>query len=145
MEQTNNNEAEYAKFKPLIESYYAAWSPGTEKLNIEVPAQFYAKDDNLLFWDIFPPLEGYVGWEDYKVNIQKNPYDNLSFFKVTAHDDLRVMRRGDIAWTTVTFHASGKLKEGKTFEVDARQTFIWERRNGQWLIVHEHMSIPLPT
>jgi ketosteroid isomerase-like protein len=29
-------------------------------------------------------------------------------------------------------------------ELDARHTAIWERRGGKWLVVHEHISVPLP-
>jgi ketosteroid isomerase-like protein len=29
-------------------------------------------------------------------------------------------------------------------EMDARQTLIWEKREGKWAIIHEHNSAPLP-
>jgi ketosteroid isomerase-like protein len=29
-------------------------------------------------------------------------------------------------------------------EVDGRHTAIWEKRGAKWLIVHEHVSAPLP-
>jgi len=28
-------------------------------------------------------------------------------------------------------------------EFDGRHTIVWEKRNGQWLIIHEHVSKPL--
>jgi ketosteroid isomerase-like protein len=63
--------------------------------------------------------------------------------KFTPHDDLHVTRHGTIAWTTVTWHLSGKKKTGEAVELDGRQTLIWELRVGQWRIVHEHFSAPL--
>ena len=63
--------------------------------------------------------------------------------KLTPHGDLKVTRRGNIAWTTVTFHLSAKQKSGGQMEADGRHTAIWEKRAGKWLIVHEHFSTPL--
>ena len=36
------------------------------------------------------------------------------------------------------------FKGGGQTEMDGRHTAIWERRGGKWLIVHEHVSAPLP-
>ncbi len=69
--------------------------------------------------------------------------DSFASAKFTPQQDLKVTRRGTIAWTTVTFHLSGKKKTGETVELDGRHTAIWEHRGGTWLIVHEHFSAPL--
>jgi ketosteroid isomerase-like protein len=44
----------------------------------------------------------------------------------------------------VSLHLSIAFKDGKTEEIDARHTAIWEKRGGKWLIVHEHVSVPMP-
>ena len=44
----------------------------------------------------------------------------------------------------MTFHLSAKPKAGGDMEIDCRHTAIWEKRDGKWLIVHEHVSAPLP-
>ena len=41
-------------------------------------------------------------------------------------------------------HLSAAMKQGKPFDFDGRDTVIWEKRGGRWLIVHEHVSAPLP-
>ena len=58
------------------------------------------------------------------------------------HDDLQVKRKGDIAWTVGSFHIVLKFKDGKSIG-DARQTAIWEQRDGEWQIVHLHESTPI--
>jgi ketosteroid isomerase-like protein len=63
--------------------------------------------------------------------------------KLTAGKDLKVTRRGLIAWTTVTIHLYEKAKDGKTTDADMRYTGIWERRGAKWLLVHEHLSVPM--
>lgn len=126
------------EFRALIERYYAAWNT----LTTEAPAVFYAKDADLVFYDILPLK--YAGWEEYKAGVQKNFFDQMSSGKLTPQEDLRVERRGRVAWTTLTFHLSAKMKNGSAMELDARHTAIWEKRGGKWLVVHEHVSAPFP-
>jgi ketosteroid isomerase-like protein len=35
-------------------------------------------------------------------------------------------------------------KDGKTENLEGRWTVIWEKRGDNWLVVHEHVSVPLP-
>jgi ketosteroid isomerase-like protein len=131
--------AQDAEFKALIEVYYKDWS----SLNPENPAKYYAKDADLIFYDIAPMK--YNGWAEYKAGVMKAFFDNITSGKLTPNlEDLKVTRRGNVAWTTLTFHLSGVLKAGGSMELDARHTAIWEKRGGHWLIVHEHISVPLP-
>lgn len=124
------------EFQALINRYYAAWNTGDPKK----AAPLYAKDPDLVFYDI-TPLK-YTGWAEYEKGVRA-VLESFSTAKFTPHDDLRVTRRGTIAWTTVTWHLSGKKKTGEAVEMDGRHTVIWELRGGHWLIVHEHFSAPL--
>jgi uncharacterized protein (TIGR02246 family) len=127
------------EFKALIEGYYTAWST----LKLDNAAKYYAKDADLIFYDI-APLK-YNDWAEYRAGVQKAFIDVISSGKLTPNlNDLRVTRRGNIAWTTLTFHLSATPKAGGSMELDARHTAIWEKRDGKWLIVHEHISVPLP-
>ncbi len=125
------------EFKDLIRQYNEAWSTA----NPDKPAPLYAKEADLVFYDV-TPLK-YTGWDDYKVGVQKNLFDGMASGQLTSKDDLKVTRKGNIAWTTVTGHLSAKMKDGKSLETDYRHTAIWEKRGGKWLIVHEHVSVPM--
>ena len=134
----DTKQAPDAEFKSLIDRYYAAWS----SMNLDNAAQFYAKDADLIFFDI-APLQ-YKGWEEYKEGVKKNFFATITSGKLTPNNDLKVIRQGDMACTIVTFHLSATPKAGGSMELDARHTAIWEKRGGKWLIVHEHVSTPLP-
>lgn len=127
-----------AEFKKLVAEYYAAWS----SLNPNNAEKFYAKDAGLVFYDI-APLK-YNSWAEYKEGVMKAFVEPMLSGSLVPNDDLKVNRRGTIVWTTVTFHLSAKPKAGGSLEVDARHTAIWEKRGGKWVIVHEHLSAPLP-
>jgi ketosteroid isomerase-like protein len=126
-----------AKFRKLIDDYCAAWSTG----NADNPAKFYAKDANLIFYDIAPFQ--YHGWKEYHDGVQKEFFSNMSSGSLTAGKDLKVTRRGTIVWTSVSIHFTDKTKDGKTTETDIRYTGIWEKRGPTWLLVHEHLSAPM--
>jgi ketosteroid isomerase-like protein len=131
--------AEDAAFRKLIDSYCAAWSTGTA----DAPAKFYAQDDGLVFYDVAPLA--YHSWKEYYDGVQTAILNNAASIKLTAGKDLRVTRRGMIAWTTVPMHLAEKTKDGKTIELDIqdiRYTGIWEKR-ASWVLVHEHLSMPL--
>jgi len=125
--------------KKLVERYYAAWN----SLNTEAPASFDAKDADLVFFDVMPLK--YRGWREYQKGVQKIFFDKISAGKLTPNNDLKITRRGDVAWMTLTFRLSFTLKSRETSKMVCRHSAIWVRRRGQWLIVHEHISAPLPT
>jgi uncharacterized protein (TIGR02246 family) len=123
--------------KKLVERYYAAWNT----LNAENAAVFYAKDARLVFFDVMPFQ--YRGWRQYQEGVQNAFFRNITTGKLTPNRDLKIKRRGAVAWMTLTFHLSFTLNNGQRVELDCRHTAVWERRDGSWLIVHEHISAPL--
>ncbi|HYL83382.1 MAG TPA: nuclear transport factor 2 family protein [Candidatus Angelobacter sp.] len=127
-----------AKFRKLVDDLCLAWSTG----NAESPAKFYAKDPGLVFYDVAP--FAYHGWKEYHDGVQKEFLEGAAEIKLTAGADLRVTRRGMIAWMTVPMHLVDKTKNGKTMEMDLRYTAIWEKRGANWVIVHDHLSAALP-
>jgi hypothetical protein len=64
----------------------------------ENPARFYAKDANLVFFDV-APLK-YKNWAAYKEGVQRELFDQISACKLTPNDDRKITRRGDVAWMT---------------------------------------------
>ena len=126
-----------AEFKTLIQHYWEAWST----LNPDNAAPMYAKEADAVFFDI-APLK-YNGWEEYKVGV-KQIFASAASASFVPNDDLKVTRRGNIAWTSNTFRGTIHQKDGKTMELTGRHTAVWEKRGAHWIIVHEHVSAPLP-
>jgi len=125
-----------ATFRRLVDNLCLAWSTGTT----DAPAKFYAKDNGLVFYDVAP--FSYHSWKEYEAGVKKEFLDSASEIKLTAGKDLKVTRRGMIAWTIVPMHLLEKSKNGKTTEMDLRYTGIWEKRGANWVLVHDHLSAP---
>jgi ketosteroid isomerase-like protein len=125
-----------ATFRKLIDGYCAAWSSG----NPDNAAKYYAKDADLTFYDLAP--FSYTGWKEYDEGTHDLMDSSVDSLSLTADKDLRVTRRGTVAWTIVSMHAFAKLKNGGTLDTPVRYTGIWEKRGDTWLLVHEHLSAP---
>jgi ketosteroid isomerase-like protein len=124
-----------SNLKPQVLEYWKAWQSGPD-----AAAALYAKDAGLVFYDL-EPLK-YTGWNEYKAGVGPNILAKFDNVKFTVNDDVKTTMHGSIAWTTATVKADGALKGGAPVHVVARHTAIWEKRNGNWLIVHEHVSVP---
>ena len=129
--------ADASEFKSLIRHYWELWS----SLNPDNAAPMYDKGSDAVFFDV-APLK-YNGWEEYKEGVKK-VFGGAASASFVPNDDLKVTRRGNIAWTSETFHGTINQKDGKTMQLDGRHTAIWEKRGTRWIIVHEHVSAPLP-
>jgi uncharacterized protein (TIGR02246 family) len=125
-----------ADIKAVVDQFAAAWG----SLDPSKAAPFYAKDANLVFYDVLPLK--YTGWDEYDKGVRPH-FAQFQSLKITPKGDLQVTRRGDVAWTTQTVGMDVTVKEGEGMALDMRQTLILEKRGGKWLIVHEHLSAPL--
>ena len=121
----------------VLKQLYAAWGD----LDPQKAAPFYAKDADLTFFDIAPMK--YNGWAGYAAGVPKAfaPYTSGKF---SLNDDLRTHHHGNLAWATATWHAELTRKDGGIEKPEGRYTAVLEKRDGKWLVVHEHMSLPAP-
>jgi ketosteroid isomerase-like protein len=57
--------------------------------------------------------------------------------------DLDVAVGGDVAFSHSIQSGTLTGKDGKKFQMTVRVTDGYKRINGQWLITHEHVSVPV--
>lgn len=125
-----------ADIKAVVDKYAAAWG----SLNPDNAAPLYAKDADLVFYDVLPLK--YTGWSEYDKGVRPH-FAAFESLKITPKGDLKVTRSGNVAWTTGTLQMDVKPKDGELMPLEMRQTLILEKRAGSWVIVHEHLSTPL--
>jgi len=124
-------------FNRIIKEYYAAWST----LNPDNPAPAYAKDADLVFFDVDPVK--YTSWQQYHDNFKNNVAPGFTSLVITPNDDIKITRSGNLAIATLTFRLVAKAKDGSPMEFTGRHTIVFQNRAGKWLIIHEHVSKPL--
>jgi ketosteroid isomerase-like protein len=57
--------------------------------------------------------------------------------------DLHILVSGDIAVASMLIRSGGALKSGREVELWVRATSSCQRSNNTWLIMHEHISLPV--
>jgi len=130
-------DSEEAALRILVPKIIATW----ETMDISKIEQNYAADADFAYFDI-APLK-YNNWAEYRAGVQKTFFEPNQSLKARLNDDLRVHRRGSLAWATVTFGADIVNKQGAASHLDGRWTMVLEKRTHGWIVVHEHVSAPL--
>jgi uncharacterized protein (TIGR02246 family) len=101
----------------------------------------YVPDQSLIVFDAVPPRQ-YTGAPAYRKDFEDffaaypGPFDGTL-------SDLDITVGGDVAYGHSIQHASLTDKAGKKLEVTVRVTDGYRKINGQWLISHEHVSVPV--
>jgi ketosteroid isomerase-like protein len=110
-----------------------------ETLDVAKAAPYYSKDDDALFFDA-TPLK-YSGWEDYASGWKEVSKD-WSALSLTMNDDAWIEIEDDVAATAVTGRAQITTKAGEKMSFDVRWSAFWEKKGKDWIILHDHFSIP---
>jgi len=126
-----------APTKAVLDQVIAAWA----SMDVSKAAGFYAKDPGLIFYDIAP--RKYTGWPEYEKGTLAM-FKTLKSLSMKVAPDAQVHEAGNTAWTTATVDGELVHADGSKLPVNARWTTVWEKRGTNWLIVHEHFSLPLP-
>jgi ketosteroid isomerase-like protein len=133
--KSSSKAAGPAPDKASIQKYWDGWST----LNPANTAQYYAGGPHT-FFDI-APLK-YDSWDEYQKGVMAlvADYKRAVF---TVNDDLQLHPAGDYIWGTATLKSDMTRKSGKRELATLRWTVVFEKQDGKWLIVHEHVSEPL--
>ena len=126
-------EPSTAEMKHLLD----LWSSG----DYDSVKPFYDKSPNDAFYDVLPLK--YTGLEEYVEGVKK-AFGEGGSVKLTMNDDAQAHRSGNMAYGAATIRADVTDKTGKTQTLAARWTVVWEKKGNQWLVVHEHTSVPMP-
>jgi ketosteroid isomerase-like protein len=97
-------------------------SPDILMFDVPVPMQSRGIEAYEHTWDVF------FAWS----------HDPVKFDIVEMH----VTVGADVAFVTALMRCSGHEPNGQDIELDFRLTVGLEKRNRQWIVVHEHHSIP---
>lgn len=122
------SNSETQRIEKIVVDWARAVSAGDRKAVLK-----HHSDDLLMFDfpDVVEGIEAYDGTWDFFYASPKGP--------VTYEpSDLRVAAGDDVAFVTCKVHCDGT----SAGPLDFRLTVGLEKRDGEWLITHEHHSVP---
>ena len=101
----------------------------------------YQPGEGLFVFDVTPPRQ-HVGWADY----QKDWQDLFAAFPGPIHQemvDLHFKVVGPVAYGHNIQSGYLTRKDGTRLNVAVRVTDVYRKEHGRWLIVQEHVSVPV--
>jgi uncharacterized protein (TIGR02246 family) len=109
--------------------------------DVDAIMKLYPPGNELFVFDLATPRQ-YVGWDAYKKDWQ-------SFFAGMSGaihfdlQDLSVTSDGKIAYGHSIQHGTWTNPDGTPGEITVRVTDVYRKIDGKWLIVQEHLSVPI--
>lgn len=113
-----------------------------ERKNIDALMSVYAPGKSLFVFDVVGPPGVYFSWDAYR-DAWKHFF---AMFPAPLHftiSDLDVEASGDVGYSHSLQHVSGVRANGKPYDVTVHATDVYRKIGGKWLIVLEHVSLPL--
>ena len=65
---------------------------------------------------------------------------NFVYWSVALEDHFQISIEGDMAITTFSFAGGGQNKDSEDVTLKQYCTHMWKRLNGEWRLVHEHLT-----
>jgi len=114
---------------------------GAEAKDAKAVLANFADSDSLVVFDVIPPREC-RGREAYLKNWQ-SALDGCADHPKMTIDDLVIETAGTMAYSHSIQHFTCSDAKGNKSTVTIRATDVYRKRDGKWLIVHEHYSVPV--
>jgi ketosteroid isomerase-like protein len=127
--------------KAEIEALVMKYNDGFNTRNVGEIMSCYAPGKNLFVFDAIPPRE-YPSWDAYKrdweglFSAYPGPVKN-------AVSDLVITVVGPVAYGRNIQSGTFTRKDGSKLNVAVRVTDVYRKLSGKWLIVQEHVSVPV--
>lgn len=101
----------------------------------------YVTGEKLVVFDVVPPRQ-YVGSDAYKKDWQTflSTFDGPVTLEISG---LEITAVGNLAYGYSFQHVAGKGSDGNPIDLTVRVTDVYRKAGGKWLIVHEHISVPV--
>jgi ketosteroid isomerase-like protein len=100
----------------------------------------YVHDNTLFVFDVGTPRE-HVGWDSYRAD-WKDFFNSIKGRPTTVSmSELGISISGDVAYTHSVQGFTANM--GNLHALTVRVTDVLRKINGKWLIVQEHVSVPI--
>jgi ketosteroid isomerase-like protein len=103
--------------------------------------KYYVPGTGLFVFDVTPPRQ-HVGWDDYKKDWEDAFAAYPGPIKISI-SDLAVTIAGTVAYSHSIQSGQLTRKDGSKTQLVVRVTDVYRKIHGNWLIVQEHVSVPV--
>ena len=109
--------------------------------DLDAIMKVYARGSGLFVFDVGPPRQ-HVGWADYRAD-WKAALASLPDAPHFSISDLSITVVGTVAYGHSIQRGALLQSNGRSRELVVRVTDVYRKIHGRWLIVQEHVSVPV--
>jgi ketosteroid isomerase-like protein len=124
-----------------IQALYQRFATAFRNRDLNGVMSVYVHDDSLFVFDITPPRQ-YIGWNAYRED-WRNLFSTLKGPVNFSILDSHITTSGDVAYTHSAQDLRARMANGHMVHLIVRVTDVLRRMGGKWLIVQEHVSVPV--
>ncbi|MEH2467582.1 YybH family protein [Nostoc sp.] len=134
---------EETEIKERVNDWLAAFSVGNKPFDFSVLDNLYWQDEQFLAFDTLSPQTTRIqGWQSYE-EIWKPFMAALAQWQVKSVGDIQIFTSDNITVSALIFESTAATISNEAVKITAHATLVWEKREGQWRIIHEHISNPV--
>ena len=126
-----------ADIRALEERFVAAF----KAKDLDAIMKAYAPGQTVVVFDVIPPRQ-YVGAAAYRKDWQAF-LESFAGPITVELTDLDVGADRNLAYSHSIQRVAGTDKQGKKLDLTVRVTDVYKKVRGRWLIIHEHVSVPV--
>jgi ketosteroid isomerase-like protein len=123
-----------------IDALYKNFATAFRHKDLAAMMSLYVPGQSLFVFDLGPPRQ-HVGWDDYRAD-WKQVFDSTTGTPSFSIGELGVTVSGDVAYTH-SIQSFSAVSGKRRLTANARVTDVLRKIGGKWLIVEEHVSVPV--
>jgi ketosteroid isomerase-like protein len=124
-----------------VQAVFRQYATAFRNRDVDAFMSLCVQDDSLFVFDLTPPRQ-HVGWDDYRNDVRAFFSKFKPPLEFSIHD-LEITVSGDVAYAHSAPEVRGHLINGESVHYIVRLTDVLRRIGGKWLIVQEHISLPI--
>jgi ketosteroid isomerase-like protein len=130
--------------KQSVTAWEKGWSSGDSLFSMTSVDSLYDRSNRFLEFDTISPsgtvTQSYQSFKD----LWEPTMQAATKAKTAIDDNIKVTTNGNMGLTTFTFRTEfTDRKTGKQYAEHAHASMVWEKQDGRWVIIHEHVSSPV--
>lgn len=123
-----------------IHALRAEWLAAAQSRDLDRIMETYYPGPEYLAYDVMPPFI-FQGWDTFRAH-WKNFFAMFDGDPTFERGDTIIHACGDVAFSTGLTRFAGSIG-GKSFDMWSRETLGYRKFEGQWRIIHDHVSVPI--
>jgi uncharacterized protein (TIGR02246 family) len=139
--EVEKTEADIQSEKIKVQSIIHQYIKALTTKDMELLSEIFSDDEDMVMFDGNISKQ-FIGWEALKGRFQEH-FDSYEELEVAFRDQVvKVHASGEVAWLSCILDAN-LLVQGQEGRISGlRATWVLEKRNGNWVIVQAHFSLP---